>query len=643
MKPLSDENTWPQFAVFDAEAEDWTKITTVCHVDEFGGRVMFPDFSQYLDYVFSPEFGSNCVWAHWGGRYDNRFVIMEAANRKWGWHAAMSGSLIIILTVTNDIGQKVKFCDSGRLLPDSVAKIGKTIGLPKLELDRGNLQKYTAAEIEEYCYRDCDIVLQGLQGLRSKLMAVGCDFGFTLASVATRLVRRGNTLKWHKFYDRTKDKKTGRNVLTYSKQMLAADEFCAPAYFGGRCEVYRKTKPREVFRDLYLYDIRSSYPSSMCEPLPAYFKGFTIPKETIVSLPGRPAIHRQDTQRLLEKCGISDATVTIPHDPEHFRFPVLPWRDEKQHKVIYPYMPEGENGRWTNIELLELWQQGREHGVKIHILAQAEFEAVPFLEPYVRQFYNMRKQAKAASDEMGSYVMKILMNSMYGKLVETAIKRSVISGSEVLAAAEAKFGLNAIQQTPCPGVYFLTQEEDGPFKHEAAGAYVTALSRLRLLRGLNFARSQGANVYYCDTDSLILDKPVFGKGGEELGDFGLEKEIATAEIFASKVYKLTCKDGEIIYKAKGMPIANNSLNDDKFKAREAEIRWRNYTTGMSGEYVRPSPIRESMSSFMQDIKRGTVVPKPDPLARQMRFGDLKRQHLEDGDSEPLIWVSNKKR
>jgi hypothetical protein len=609
---------------------------------------MFPGFSEYFDYLWSPRFESNCVWAHWGGRYDNRFVILEADRRGWSWQAAMSGSLIIILTVTDHLGQKVKFCDSGRLMPDSVAKIGKTVGLPKLELDRSKLGAidpetgkpyYTAAEIEEYCFRDCDIVLKGLQGLRSKLMAVGCDFGFTLASVATRLVRRGPTLKWAKFYDHVKDQQTGKYARTYSKEMLAADEFCTPAYFGGRCEVYRKGKHRGP---LYLYDIRSSYPASMCEELPAYFKGFTIPKEKVISLPGRACVHRQDTQRLLEKCGVSDATVTIPHDPERFRFPVLPWRDEKQHKVIYPYMPGGENGRWTNIELLELWNQGKDHGVKIWVHAQAEFEPVPFLRPYIQQFYNMRKEAKAAGDDMGSYVMKILMNSMYGKLVETSIKKTVLSGGALLEAAEKKFGPEAIKESPCPGVYFLTQEEDGPFKHEAAGAYVTALSRLRLLRGLMYARSQGANVYYCDTDSLILDKPVFGPGGEELGDFGLEQEIVEAEIFASKVYKLVCKSGEIIYKAKGMPISNNSLDDDKFKAYESEVRWRQYTTGMHGEYVRPSPIRQGMSSFMQDIQRGTIHPKADPLARQMRFGDLKRTHYEDGDSEPLIWTSNSK-
>jgi hypothetical protein len=642
MKPLSDETSWPEFAVFDAEAKKWVEIFRVCHMDEFGGKETFDDFDQYLDYVFSPEFGSNIVWSHWGGRYDTRFVISECVKRRYGWHAALSGSLIVILTVTNDIGQKVKFCDSGRLLPDSVRTIGKTIGLPKLEMDRGEMEKYSDAEVEEYCYRDCEIVLRGLQQLRTALMGIGCDFGFTLASIATRHVRRSPALQWHRFYDRKII--NGRKTMVYSQDMLDADSYCIAAYFGGRTEAYKISCGPSTgykmckYRDLYMYDIRSSYPRSMIEPLPAYFKGFDIPKSKAISYPGRPTVQVQDTQRLLEKCGVSEASIWMPTDPDLFKFPVLPWRNDKATKIVYPLLTNGETGRWTNSELLELWKQGRDHGLRIEVHNQATFEPVAFLRPFIEQFFELRMLAKARGDEFFSYAMKILMNSMYGKLIETTEKRSVLCGEDIIQAAIDKFGEAAIKQSPFPGVYFQFTEEDGPFRHVAAGAEVTALSRLRLLEGIKYARSQGATVYYCDTDSLILDKPVFGKGGSALGDFTLEMEIAEAEFYAAKVYKVTSKTGVVKYKAKGLNISDNTLTDDKFEDEISEERWLAFTAPMRGE-DRPTPKREGIYSFTADLKAGRIHPSAYNLPRQMRNSDTKRVHHQDGDSSPLIWNS----
>jgi hypothetical protein len=462
MKPLSDETTWPLFAVFDAEALKWVEIFRVCHWDEFGGKETFDNFEQYLDYLYSSKFESNVVWSHWGGRYDTRFVIKEAVRRRWGWHAAMSGSLIIICTVTNDIGQKIKFCDSGRLLPSSVREIGKTIGLPKLELDRADLGAinpetgkpyYTAAQIEEYCFRDCEIVLKALQQLRAAMIAIGCDFGFTLASVATRRVRRGHTLQWKRFYRREKQD-NGEYKLVYSRDMLDADAYCIPAYYGGRTEVFRLGK----YTNLFMYDIRSSYPRSMIEPLPAYFKGFDLPLEKLVSFQGRPCVKVQDTQRLLEKCGVSEASIWMPNDPELFKFPVLPWRDDENTKVVYPLLTQGEKSRWTNIELLKLWEQGKEHGVRIEVHNQATFEPVAFLRPYTEQFFELRMQAKARGDKFFDYAMKILLNSMYGKLIESTEKRSVLCGDDVIKAAIEKYGENGIKESPAPGIYFQVAE-----------------------------------------------------------------------------------------------------------------------------------------------------------------------------------------
>jgi hypothetical protein len=586
----------------------------------------------------------------------------------------VSGNLIVILVVRDDQGNQVKFCESGRLMPDSVKKIGETVSkvvcecwhykdqhveggactvqvgesdvvcgcncfkardLHKLEIDRRKIGEYDEQTVIDYCYRDCDIVLEGLKLMRRNLMSANCDFGFTLASIATRFVRRSDVLEWWRFYDKVFDEKSGRTKMEYSTAMLKADEFCEPSYFGGRTEVYRKGHTLER---LYYYDITSAYPWAMTQELPAYFKGFVVPKSRAVSYPGKPAVHVQDVRKSIDRCGVSDVSIWMPEKREVFKYPVLPWRDVENHKVVFPLLTAGERGRWTNVELMELWEQGQAHGLKMVIHGQALFEPVPFLMSVVSQFFKMRLEAKAAGDEFRTYAYKIFLNSIYGKLIETTIRRSVLFGDEMVTEAIEKFGAEAVEESPAPGAYFLNTVSEGPFRHVAAGSYVTALARLRLLAGIKAAAAAGAKIYYCDTDSLIVDKPVFGFVSEKrLGDFNLECEIVEAEFYASKVYRYVDSKGKIVYKAKGLPISADSNTDGDFAAAEAEDRWQRFISKLKGTDLEKA-TREGISGFMTDIKAGRLYPKAYALPRQMRFSDLKRLHTEDGDSYPRVWI-----
>jgi DNA polymerase family B len=630
MRPLSDFTAWPKFSVFDIEAENWVDVTCLCHLDEFGNTKQFNDVSSYVDWLFSKQYEGELVWSHWGGHYDQRFIIWEVSKRGegWDWQAMVSGNLIIILVVRDPHGRTIKFCESARLMPDSVAKIGKTVGIEKLDVDRRKIESYTRDQVIEYCYRDCEIVLKGLQAMRKILLGIGCDFGFTLASIATRYVRRTDVLDWFKFYE--KDPATKK--LRYRTDMLDADKFCLPAFFGGRVEVFRKGR----HRDLYYYDITSSYPWSMTHELPAYFTGFKPPLIKSRTLDGRTSV-TTNVEASLRRCGVSEATIYMPDDRDWFYAPPLPWR--QGNKVTFPII-QNERGRWTNLELLELWERGKSRGVKIEIHGQAVFEPMPFVRSFVETFFNMRLEAIAEKDEFRTYAFKILLNSLYGKLIETSIRRSVLYGEMVDEAIE-KFGAYdvdkgvGVEPSPCPGAYFLTTESDGPFRHVAAGSYVTARSRLLLLHGINKAREAGARVYYCDTDSLITDQPIFGfHSAKRLGDFNLETTISEAEIFSSKVYKLITPKG-IIYKAKGMPISSKDWSE-----AESAKRWALFTAPFQrGLEDAEKPIKEGIRGFLSDIRSGTLQPSSFKLARQMKEGDSKRTHGKEGDSEPLVWIS----
>jgi hypothetical protein len=593
MKPVAGITEWPALAVYDIEAENWVDVVLVGHVDEFGNRVTFKSIAEYTEWLFT-KFQGDHVWAHWGGHYDHRFIIHHATLNGWEWETVQSGNMIIIVTITH-LGKTIKFCESARLMPDSVAKIGKTVGLPKLDVDRSHIEKLTYQEVVEYCLRDCDIVLLGLQSMKKAFKGVGADFAYTLASIATRWVRRSPALKWYRFYDY--DRTTKQKV--YSKQMLLSDEFAEPAYFGGRVEVFKQgtfTGP------LYYYDIRSSYPWSMLHDLPAYFTGFAIPNENI--------------DKALARCGISEATVTVPRDTY---LPVLCVRYKG--KLIFP--TGTFRGRWTNIELVEAKKQG----VSIDIIhAQALFTPKPFLRSFVTTFYGLRQEAIDKGDSFKSYTYKICLNSIYGKTVESVERTSVVYGHDTVEKALEEYGTDQnkeeyIKPTNTPGVYIICSVSDGPFRHVSAGAYITARSRLKLLEGMRIALANGGQIYYCDTDSIVTDVelPMFS---DELGNFKLEETFSEATFISPKVYKATTIKGEKIFKVKGIPVK-------ALDPKESEQRFDDYVSGIAVP-------KDGISSFIQDINKGTTAPRAFTLERALRKMDSKRIH-ENGNSLPLDW------
>jgi len=623
MKPLSDFNKWPTLAVYDIEATDWVNVVLVGHVDEIGNRKTFTSIESYLSWLFSDDFKGTHVWAHWGGHYDHRFVIAFATKNNWLWEIIQSGNTMIIVKLIHPLTKKeVIFCESARLMPDSVAKIGKTVGLEKLDVDREHIENLSQEQVIEYCLRDCEIVLKGLQLMREVFDSVNCDFAYTLASIATRWVRRGKNIDWHRFYT-----KNSSGVNVYDENMLKADEFCLPSYFGGRVEVF---KTGVYKKRLYYYDITSSYPWSMTQELPLYFKQFRPPHPNL--------------EQALRICAISEASIYIPEGT--LEFPILPYRYEG--KLIFP---EGRfRGRWTNLELEYLWQKTKDKGVEIKIHGQAEYESSDFLRGFVDTFYGLRKEAKLSKDEFKTYAFKILLNSLYGKLVENIDRKSIIFGEEIVNRAIENYSRRAVKETEVDGVYALVFQELGPFRHVAAGSYVTARSRLRLLEGIEMCHREGGQVYYCDTDSIITDREIKAfdqKFANDLGNFKIEHDdIVAAEFVSPKVYRFTTKEGKDIYKVKGMPV--KGLTED-----ERLLRWDLYNYEVSPESKTRVDKRrlseqdkikfgskDGIAGFMTDLNKGNIEPRRQLLQRKLKHKDSKRRHKGNGISEPL-YIFNK--
>lgn len=652
MRPLkkSKRTVFPPIAVYDIEAINWTDVQVVCHLDELGNRKSFRGVQEYLTWLLE-SFDGDAVWAHFGSGYDNRFLIEEAQ----AWHgtsfkAIMSGGLPIIFILENDgftrpsaktgrdRPRQVKLLDSFRLLPTSLASVGKSLGHPKMEVDRSRIEQLTFAEQEAYCFDDCEILLAGLQRFRDTIMAQDGSYSPTSASIASNFIRSDTTIKWKEFFE------PSSNYLRYSGEsfaaglpgsvpgMLQADEFSEGAYYGGRCEVFRRGC---CDGPLYYYDIASAYPWAMKQKLPLYFRGFH---------PGADWNDQPALEKILTTSGISDAFVDIPEGA--FDIPPLPVRLTNG-KVVFA---EGKfRGRWTNVELLHLFKVGKKRGVRITITSWCRFKEVAFARPFVDMFYALRKTAKEQGDECQSMIYKILLNSCYGKLAQQLEQSCYVFGPAYDFLCEAAEEEGRLKPCPMPGMHEIVEETPGPFRHVAAGAYVTALARLKLIQGIEKAVNLGARIYYCDTDSIIIDRqiPAWNKS-KDLGSWELEHTITEAEFLCPKVYRFTTDTGNRVMKAKGANLKSQlELSDsDDNHARESYIRWCVYAREISSwaggvasklntdELSYYGRADAGLRGWKSGMAKGSVECTVAELDRMARNADSKRRHAGDA-SRPL--------
>lgn len=652
MKPLkeSQKREFPPLAVFDIEATEWINLRLLCHLDEYGNRRYFSSAQEYVIWLLT-EYQGKAVWSHFGSGYDNRFLIEALLN--WdgtSFKAIMSGGLPIILVIQNalftEISEKtgrprpkqVILYDSFRLLPTSLANIGRSLGTPKMEVDRSRIQELSPAELRAYCMSDCEILLHGLQRFRDTVRSNGGHYAATAAATASNFIRADPAIDWKRFFD------PDTNYQQYSGErfargepgarpgMVQADDFAESAMFGGRCEVY---KLGQFDGPLWHYDIASAYPWAMRHALPFYFRGF---------FPGAMWEDRADLLRILKAPGISDAQVHIPQGT--FEFPPLPVRTPEG-KVLFP---EGLfHGRWTNLELFALYKRAHERGIRIDVTSWARFQAVPFARPFVDRFYSLRRAAKDKGDEGDSMVLKTLLNACYGKLAQQREQSSFVFGDGYDWARKAAEHDGRLKPSPLAGMYEIVEESDGPFRHVTAGAYVTAFARLHLLEGIETARRHGATVYYCDTDSLVLDRriPAWGRS-TALGAWELEKRYTGAEFLCPKVYRAECIDGSRVLKAKGTNLKSQLELSDPRELHEQErlYRWCVYAEEISPfarAIVRTltpeqvsyyGKVQAGLVGWRTGARKGDLSCEVAELDRSAHQLDSKRLHRK-GSSEPL--------
>jgi hypothetical protein len=498
----------------------------------------FNSIREQVDFLLTRERRGDWFFAHAGGLADMQFVLDEllseikeqlrsggtrsstsyapdgsktseeesgvtAGGRCWKIKASFSGSSAIIVHVIN--GKNAwHFVDSYWLLRDSLANIGKAIGLKKGDDPRAlawmterfgrpikDFEELSPDErkvfyrdvpieiLELYNKLDCEILWKAISQFETEIVSLGGQLQQTIASTAMTLFRRT-------FLQ--------RDIFTSESLNQISQE----AYFASRVEVFNRNPPD----DFLIYDINSSFPYAMTFPLPGNLVEYRL---TLPSDESDDCIY------------LADATVEVPD----MYLPPLPYR--KDNRVFFPV------GKWRSWFTSTDIRLALREGAVLHKVHQVYvFESFRDFKSYADKIYELRR---VATTDFRKLVLKYLLNSLYGKCSESTHKQEMLINPD-------KIDRETMQMLQ-PGVWLAEKEAKISHRHVIIAAVITAIARRTLYDLAKECMRQEKPPFYSDSvtgdRTVVLRSPegrivvdpiemVWAKRGRDVSSYRGEKE-----------------------------------------------------------------------------------------------------------------------
>lgn len=414
-----------------------------------------------------------------------------------------------------------------------LAALAKTIGLEKLPMPE---LTDTAEAWDTYAKQDVHIIMEAC--LRWWDLLVREDMGGfapTLAGQSMRIFR-------HKYMDHTVYLDADTDALALSRS----------AYVGGRVECFRLG---EITEPMALFDINSMYPHVMAaEEYPTKLIGYSARTR-----------HLNLERQLHDRALCADVTLST-------REPAYPVKHED--KLVFPVGTF--RAKLSSPELRHALEHG--HIVKVH--AVAAYERAPLFQRFVRDLYQRRLDAAARGDHETAWQLKILMNSLYGKFGQRGIVWEAERDTNEWTAKtwiEVRYetGVRTHYRQFGGLVQQRIENDESRDSHPAIAAHVTAYARMYLWRMICHAGRE--NVYYCDTDSILVN----AIGAErlqhfvdpvELGKLKCEGTFESAQLLGAKDYRMGSKERHKGVRASATWVDAHTIVQDKWSSLKGLLR-----------------------------------------------------------------------
>ena len=395
--------------------------------------------------------------------------------------------------------KRVMILDNANWFKGKLSKWGDVLGLEKLSMPDLEDDEETWFV---YCERDVDILIELQKWLIKFITEENLGkWKYTIASQSFTAYR-------HRFMTHP----------IYIPEPSRETELARKAYRGGRTECFKIGEYKNG--PFWKLDICSMYPYCMAyHKYPCAVEGIALnpPISSIANIRGK-----------VSAIGKFDVCVDLPYFPH----------SHNDHSIY----PVGEFTTYlTTPEIL----LGLEHGwlKKCHELVT--YRQRPIFRKYVEYFYPKKVSAKQEGKTLLEKTYKLFLVSLYGKFGQLGYEDKII-GSAPLYSFPTSFGYDAAEDAR----YTLRQVGHNVIRSEKSGeaynsfcaiaAHVTAFARIYLYELILLAGQD--NVYYCDTDSIIVNANGYRELYPYLDDYALGKLKVegvsdTIEIVAPKHYK----------------------------------------------------------------------------------------------------------
>lgn len=392
----------------------------------------------------------------------------------------------------------IKYVDTLNIWRLPLAKIGESIGIPKLPMPVPNASK---AAWDAYGKQDVEVIRQATLGwlefLRSNDLG---GFSPTLASQCFKAYR-------HRFMP--------CKILIDAK--LEAAEIARAAYVGGRCECFRIGHFKGEF---YYIDVNSMYAAVMRDNM------FPV---KLLGVYGRPT-RAELTKWLTHRCVIMDCDIAtdVP------AYPVV-----QDGKLIFPV------GRFRaslcGPELEYAHSQG--HIEKMH--QASVYEQATIFKDWVDFMYGERLKATAAGNMTARWHFRMMLVSLYGKFGQRGRRFEecdICDPNEIDVWSDVDLDTGDVTHFRKFGgiVQEYINEGEGRESLPAIAAYVTSYARQVLWQAI--VQAGRGNCLYCDTDSLVVTRKGYDRLHDQihdtrLGAWALDSKLESVILHGPKDYQ----------------------------------------------------------------------------------------------------------
>ncbi len=481
----------------------------------------------------------------------------------------------------------------------SLAAIGKTLNLPKLEID---FNKDSDEYLEVYCMRDTEIIYVFIKELieflekenLSKLKA-------TAGSLSLNIFR-------HKFYD---SEKHPIFIHDWKKAILLERN----SYRGGITDCFQLGEKLETYK----LDINSMYPKVMESSFLPYkfisWLNYTHKtQEQLFSYYNK----YKETHGIIAK--------VIVNIPEEYAYIISDFGLGKSSFCF------GNNIEITlcspELNFVE------KYGKIIKILEISIYQIRRIFRQFVKYFYKLRMEYKRNGNDIYVEFCKLILNTLYGKFgqKETISKMldktdtEIIKYSdiillmierkkEVLGLTSKDFEKTVIYLGTIVDlceVYLIDKKlyiiqqtsNNSEDSFVAVSSFITSYSRMMLIDYILQAKRE--NVYYSDTDSLFVNKQGYKNLLPDIDEYKIGKlkleEIGSCKIYAPKFY-----DFNENRKIKGIRQKNSILLEETDKRVLYEVeQWQRAKTAFKENKYQEQIIAKVKKQARKYYDKGNV-------------------------------------